>query len=95
MFPAQYANFANMFNKSYADILPEHTQHNLAIEIENNKILPFDPMYGHSRLELEVLHDYINDILAKKFIKLFKSPSEVLVLFIKNKNREICLYIDF
>ena len=35
-FLAKYADFANVFDKRQADVLPEHSQHNLAIEIENN-----------------------------------------------------------
>ena len=37
-FPAKYVDFADVFDKHKTDILPKHTQHNLAIEIENDKI---------------------------------------------------------
>ena len=67
VFPAQYADFADVFNKRRADVLPEHTQHDLAIETENEKILPFGLTYDHSRLELDVLQEYIDEMLAKRF----------------------------
>lgn len=62
----KYADFANMFDKRQADVLAEHSQYNLAIEIERDKILLFDPTYNHNMLKLEVLCEYINKMLAKK-----------------------------
>ena len=55
LLPAKYADFADVFDKRRADVLPEHTHHDLAIETEDNKVPPFSPTYDHSRLELEVL----------------------------------------
>lgn len=95
IFLAQYVNFAHVFNKSRADMLPEYTQHNLVIKTENNKIPLFSFMYDHSRLELEFLCDYIDDMLAKKFIRLFKSPLGAAVFFTKKIDGGSRLYIDF
>ena len=53
--PAQYANHADTFNKQCPDVLLEHSQHNLAIETEANKVPLFGLMYDHSRLELNIL----------------------------------------
>lgn len=91
----QYANYVDIFNKSYKNILPEHTQHNLAIKTEDNKIFFFSPTYDHSKLKLKVLRDYINNILAKKFIRLFKSLSKALVFITKKNNRKLRLCVDF
>ena len=93
--PAQYANYADVFNKQRADVLLEHSQHNLAIETEDNKIPFFGLMYDYSRLELDVLREYINDMFAKRFICQLKSPSRALVLFTKKNNGGLCMYIDF
>lgn len=92
---AKYIDFVDMFNKQYADFLLLYSQHNLAIDIEKNKILLFGPTYDHSRNELEMLCKYINNMLAKRFIVLSKSPSEASVSFTKKKDRRLCLYIDF
>ena len=93
--PAQYADYADVFDKQRADVLPEHSQHNLAIETEDNKMLHFGPMYDHSRLELNVLREYINDMLAKGFICPSKSPSRAPVLFTKKSNGGLRMCVDF
>ena len=92
---SQYADFANVFDKACADELPDRTQHDLAIEIENNEFLFFGPIYDHSRLELEALREYINEMLAKKFIRFFKSLSRAPVLFTKKNNGGLRMCVDF
>ena len=92
---AKYANFADLFNKVKVDVLPEHTQHDLAIETKNNKISLFSLTYNHSRLKLEVLREYIDEMLVKKFIVLSKSLLGVFVLFTKKSDKSLCICIDF
>ena len=93
--PAKYADFADVFDKRRADVLPEHSQHDLAIEIEDNQVPPFSLTYDHSRTELEVLREYINNMLTKGFIVPSKSPSGALVLFTKKKDGGLRLCVDF
>ena len=71
--PPKYADFADIFDKCRADILAEHSQHDLAIEIEEDKVLFFSPLYDHSKPELKVLCEYINEMFEKEFIVPFKS----------------------
>lgn len=77
------------------DILSKHSQHDLAIKIKRNQVLLFDPIYDHDKPELEVLHEYINNMLKKKFIVHFKSLSGAPVLFTKKSDRGLHLCIDF
>ena len=95
VFPAQYANFADVFDKRGADVLPAHTHHDLAIETEDNKVLSFGPTYNHSRLKLEVLREYINEMLAKGFIVPSKSLSGAPVLFTKKNDGGLRMCVDF
>ena len=92
---AQYANYADVFDKQRVDVLSEHSQHNLAIETEDNKVLSFGPTYDHDRLKLDVLRKYINDMLAKEFIYPLKSPLEAPVLFTKKSDRGLRTCVDF
>ena len=95
VFLAKYADFANVFDKCQADVLPEDSQYDLVIKIENNQVPSFGPTYDHSRTKLKVFCEYINNMLIKRFIVLLKSPSKALVLFTKKKNGGLCLCIDF
>lgn len=90
-----YFDFADVFNKTKVDVLPEYSRHDLAIKTEDNKIFPFGPVYNHSKLELDILREYIRDMCAKSFIVPFKSPSGAPVLFTKKKDRGLRLYVDF
>ena len=67
-FPPKYTDFANVFDKHCANILAEHSQHDLAIKIKRDKVPLFGTTYNHSKPELEVLCEYINEMLEKRFI---------------------------
>ena len=34
--PKKYSNFSNVFDKVWVNILPQHNQHSLVIELETN-----------------------------------------------------------
>ena len=44
----KYSDFLDVFDKVRADKLPRHSEHNLAIEMEEGKQPPFGPTYDHS-----------------------------------------------
>ena len=52
------------------NIPPRHSQHSLAIKLEADKQLLFGLIYDFSKPELDVLCEYINEMLAKKVIIL-------------------------
>ena len=91
----KYSDFSDVFDKAQADILPQHSQHNLAIELEADKQPPFGPIYDLSRPELDVLCEYINEMLAKGFITSFKPLLRAPVFFIDKKNGGLRLCIDY
>jgi hypothetical protein len=45
--------------------------------------------------ELEVLKEYINKNLAKRFIRPLTSLVESLILFVLKKDKKLQLYIDY
>ena len=93
--PEKYSDFADVFDKTKANVLPGHSRHDLAIQTEDNKIPPFGPVYNHSKLELDILREYIRDMCAKGFIVLSKSLFGALVLFTKKKDGGLRLCVDF
>ena len=54
MLPEKYSDFADVFDKAKANVLPGHSRHNLAIKTEDNKISPFGLVYDYSKLKLDV-----------------------------------------
>lgn len=84
-------DFANIFNKTKTDILPEHSKHDIAIKFENKKISSMRPIYDFLHTELIVLKEYIDEILVKGFIVSFKSLIKVPVLFFFKKKQRLML----
>ena len=53
--PKDYHEFADIFDKKKADILPPHRSYDLKIETEEGEVPPSNCMYSLSPLELEAL----------------------------------------
>ena len=52
-------------------------------------------MYNMSPAELKALDRYINDALAKGWIRESKSPAGAPILFVPKKSGELRLYVDY
>lgn len=62
--------------------LPENTSINKhAIKLEDDKQLPYRPIYSPDPVELKTLKTYIETYLKTRFIWLSKSPADALILF--------------
>ena len=93
---AKYLDFADVFSKKSAEVLPERTGINEhTFELENSKQPPYGPIYSLSPLELEILKTYIEINLANGFIQPFKSPAEAPILFVCKPNRSFRLWVDY
>ena len=53
------------------------------------------PIYLLSERELEVLRQYINENLAKGYIRPSKSLVRFLILFVPKKNGKLRIYVDY
>ena len=84
-----------MFQKKNANILPEHRPYDCAIELEEGAQPPFGPIYNLSQTELAELRKYINENLAKNFIRHSKSPAGAPILFVKKKDGSLRMCVDY
>ena len=92
----KYSDYTNVFSSKLTAELPEHTGINdQAIELENAKRSPYDPIYSRKPVELETLKAYIETNLANGFIKPFKLPTGVSILFNHKLDGSLCLCIDY
>ena len=67
--PAEYSDFADVFSKESAEVLPKHIKINkYAIKLENKKHPSYGPIYSLGPVELETLKTYIEINLANGFI---------------------------
>ena len=84
-----------MFEKKNADRLPEHRPYDCPIDLKDGACPPFGPIYGLSKPELKTLKIYIEENLAKGFIRHSKSPAGSPILFVKKKDGTLRLCIDY
>src|SRR5260221_12177393 len=66
--PEKYHGFLNVFVDKEASTLPPHCDQDIQIKIEDGKSPPFGSIYSLTLTEMEALHSYILDNLAKGFI---------------------------
>ena len=93
--PPEYHEFADVFSKTKADILPEHRPYDLKITLEEGATPPLGPIYSLSKIELDTLRDYIEENLRSGFIRPLNSPCGAPVLFIKKKDGSLRLCVDY
>ena len=93
--PATYQEFADMFSKEDAAILPEHANQDHAIDTLPGKEPPFQPIYPLMDKELKVLHKYLDTNLAKGWIHPSKSPVGTPILFVPKKDGTLQLCVDY
>ena len=94
--PVEYSDFANVFSKESAKVLPEHTGINKhAIKLEDGKQPPYGPIYSLGMVELETLKTYIKTNLANGFIRPLKFPADASILFICKPDGSFWLCIDY
>lgn len=93
--PECYHNYADVFSKSRANVLADHRPYDLAIELMPDKTPPFGPLYSLNQPEQAELQAYIDEHLAKGFIRPSRSPASSPVIFVKKKGGKLRLCVDY
>jgi len=83
--------YEDVFLTESADKLSLHEDHNHAIEITAESL--YESLYNLLNTELATLRQYLDDVLAKEWIKHFISSINTFILFIfkKNDNLHLCM----
>src|SRR5258707_1575794 len=93
--PVDYHKFQDVFSDAKANTLPPHRPYDLQISLEEG-VKPFHgPIYSLSPLELTALREFLEEHTRNGFIHPTKSLWGAPVLFIKKKDRSLCLCVDF
>ena len=93
--PAQYHDLVTTFSKAEADTLPLKRPYDLSIELEPNTTPPYGSIYSLSELESRTLSTWLDENLAKGFIRPSSSPAGAPVLFVKKKDGTLRLCVDY
>ncbi|MBW0492185.1 hypothetical protein O181_031900 [Austropuccinia psidii MF-1] len=92
--PSAYQNFLDVFSKVEADNLPPHHTCDHHIELEGS-LPPAGVIYSLSNKESDTLRAYILENVEKGFIQPSFSSKGAPVLFVKNKDDNLCLCVNY
>jgi len=92
---AKYEEYWDVFEKKNVDTLPQHQPYDCGIELQEGAQPPFGPIYNLSQNELAALRDYLDENLAKNFIRHSKSPTGAPILFVKKKDSSLRMCVDY
>ena len=93
--PSEYKDYQEMFGEEAVATLPEHQEWDHEIPLEDRKKPTHSPIYTLSAKELEVLRDYLDKNLAKRFIRPSTSLARYSILFVPKKDGKLRLCIDY
>jgi hypothetical protein len=93
--PTHYKEYQDVFEKKNADLLPQHYSYNCTIDLQKGTQPPFGPIYNLSQNELAALQEYLDENLAKNFIRHSKSPVGAPILFVKKKDGALRMCVDY
>ena len=87
--------FRDFFDLQKAEQLPSHRATDHAIELKLGTEPPYMRMYNMSPAELKALEEYLDEALAKGWIRESKSPAGAPILFVPRKSGELRLCVDY
>ena len=93
--PSKYHEFANIFNKTKAEVLTPHHPYDLKINLEEGAQPLVGLIYSLLASEQEALKEFIEENLNIGFIWPTSSPHSAPVLFVKKKDSSLHLCVDF
>jgi len=76
-------------------ILLELRREDYVIKFQNNKELLFISLYNFLQNKLAILRQYLNNMLAKDWIKHLVLFASVSILFVLKLNNRLYLYVDY
>ena len=85
--------YEDVFSTESINKLLLHEDHDHAIEITAKS--SYKSLYNLSNTELAILRQYLNDVLAKEWIKHFISSIDASILFILKKNDSLHLCVNY
>ena len=93
--PSEYHDYSDIFSKTKAEALPPHRSYDHAINLVPDSKPPFGPIYRLSEVEEKALKDFLDENLAKGFIRSLSSPARAPILFVKKKDGSLRLCVDY
>ena len=95
LLPSEYHDFAKVFSKEAQEALPEHGPHDMHLELQPGKTPPSSRLYPLSRDELELLREYITEMVRTGKIRPSKSSAGAPIFFAKQPSGKLRIVVDY
>jgi hypothetical protein len=93
--PDCYQDKLDVFSEELARILPQNSEHDHAINLEDGKTLPQMPIYNLLQRELEILRAYLDSSLKKGWIRPSKLSAGAPILFVPKADGTMRLCVNY
>ena len=93
--PEEYHDFLPLFEETVANQLPPHRKSYHTIPLKDSFLPLFGPLQTLSSFELDALKAWLEENLKKGFIRASSSPSVVPILFVRNQDDSLHLYMNY
>jgi hypothetical protein len=90
----EYKDLKEIFLKTKAQAVAEHGPHDLTIDLVEGKEPPWVSIYNLLAKELGTLHDYLDENLARNWIRPSTSSAGAQIFFVPKKDRSLRLCVD-
>ena len=93
---SQYRKYEVLFQKeSFEEALASHQSWNHEIKLKSKKSSTKRSIYSLTQKKLKALREYIDENLAKEFIKKSQSSANYSILFVSKKDEKQQLCVDY
>jgi hypothetical protein len=93
--PPEYHKYLNVFSEEEASKLAPHREYDLTIDLKPDAKMHSGPIYPTNKVEGDTIKEYIDSMMKKGFIQHSKAPHRYPVIFMKKKDRLLCMCIDY
>jgi len=93
--PTQYRDFVRIFGKEAQAALPAHGEQEMTIDLEPGKQPPSGKLYPLSPDELELLKEYLDEMMKNGKIHASKSSDGAPIFFVKQANGKLRIVVDY
>ena len=93
--PPQYRQFAQLFSREAQQQLPEHGPQDMTIDLEPGKVPPAGHLYPLSKDELDLLKEYLDDMVRTGKIRPSKGSAGAPIFFAKHSSGKLRIVVDY
>ena len=95
LIPKEFLEYAHVFSKAASERMPTSKPYDHPIDLEEGQTPPYSKVYPMAPAEKLVMDAWIDEQLAKGYIRVSKSPAAAPVFFVKKKDGTLRLVVDY